>query len=161
MADTVRIIAIGGTIGVLVAGAFAAPAFFQTALADEPVKIASSAFADMFAKPFNPKSLVKFDITYGPSVSTEVRHSVTISKISYGQREYVSIVTTPSGTYSSDALTSPNVRYPGVDVTRKVRWHANWDDRTFAGAFAGGIWTSVTSGSITTLTYSPAPAARS
>src|SRR4051794_30504324 len=117
MADIVRIIAIGGTIGALIAGGLAAPAFLQGALADEPAKVASSAFADIFPKRFDPDGLVKFHITAGPGVSTDVERSKTITKISYGHRSYVEVVTTPSGTYSSDALTSPNVRYPGIDVT--------------------------------------------
>ncbi len=160
MADTVRIIAIGGTVGALIGGGLAAPAFMPSALADEPAKAAISSFAEIFPKPFDPKSLVKFDITYGPGVSTDVQHSSTISKIEYGHRTYVSIVTTPSGTYSSDALVSPYVRYPGIDVSPKYSGHHHWSYSWFHGSAGSGSWTSFTSGSITYFTYSFKPAAR-
>ena len=42
--------------------------------------------------------------------------SVEIKKIGYGEVSYVTVSTTPSGTYSSDSLASPYVRYPGIRV---------------------------------------------
>ena len=157
MVDKVRVIAIGGTIGALVAGSLAAPALFQHALADEPAKVMTKSFNELFPKPFDPKSLLKFHITAGPNVSLDVQKTATISKISYGHRTYVAIVTTPSGTYSTDALMSPNVRYPGIDVTPKG--HGAFSYRTFSGPFGTGTWTSFSEGSITYLTYSFTPKA--
>jgi hypothetical protein len=157
MVDKVRVIAIGGTIGALVAGSLAAPALFQRAFAEEPAKVVTKTINELFPKPFDPKTLLKFHITTGPDVSLDVKKSATISKISYGHRTYVSIVTTPSGTYSSDALTSPNVRYPGIDVTPKG--HGAFSYRSFVGPFGTGTWTSFTEGSLTYLTYSFSPKA--
>lgn len=157
MADIVRIAAIGGTVGALVAGSLAAPSFFQSAVAEEPVKAASAAFADILPhRPFDPSGLVKFDVILGPGVSTDVQHSSVVAKISYGHREYVSIITTPTGTYSSDALTSPNVRYPGIDLVPEFEGHWGLPYRLL-----GGKWTSTTEGSITTFTFVPANSTQS
>ena len=109
-------------------------------MAEEPAKVATKSFNEIFPKPFDPKSLLKFDIATGPNVSLDVKKTSTISKISYGHRTYVSIVTTPSGTYSTDALTSPNVRYPGIDVTPKG--HGAFSYRSFVGPFGTGSWAS-------------------
>ncbi len=68
----------------------------------------------------------------------------------------VSIVTTASGTYSSDALTSPYVRYPGIDVDPDLRGDQfTAGDVDHDGRAARGTWTSVTSGSITYFSYGP------
>jgi len=150
MADIVRIVAIGGTAGMLIAGSLAAPMFWQKALASEPAKVAT-VFTDILPRqPYDPSGLLKLDVEIGSGVSTDIRRSAIVSKISYGHREYVSIIQTPSGTYSSDALTSRNVRYPGIDVVR----HA---EGSWLNPFRfGGKWTSSTSGSITTFTFVPA-----
>ena len=50
-----------------------------------------------------------------PVVSTDVVSSASIRKIGYGRVSTVRVVTTATGTYSSDALASPNILYPGVD----------------------------------------------
>lgn len=42
----------------------------------------------------------------------------TIKKIGYGNTEFVHVLQTPSGTYSTDALQSPNIEYPGVTKKR-------------------------------------------
>jgi hypothetical protein len=155
MADIVRVVAIGGTIGALIAGSLAAPAFLQKAFASEPAKVAS-VFTDILPRqPYDPSGLLKLDVVLGPGVSTDVQRSAIVSKISYGHREYVSIITTPSGTYSSDALTSANVKYPGIDVV--PRFEGNW----FNPFRFGGKWTSSTSGSITTLSFVPANSTQS
>ncbi len=142
MADKVRIIAITGTIGALVGGALAMPAFFQGAVANEPAKVAIASVSDLFPAPFDPKSLVKYDVVFDDTISTETKASGTVKKIGYGYKTLVSIVTTPSGTYSSDALTSPNVRYPGIEV---VPVHRHRDKPRFWASSSSspyGTWTS-------------------
>lgn len=67
-------------------------------------------------------TLVKFDdrtyeIAYSDSVSLEPVRSSVISKIGYGTITHVNVATTDTGTYSSDGLTSPHVRYPGIVVS--------------------------------------------
>lgn len=60
----------------------------------------------------------EFEINFGAGIDTTALSSVTVKKIAYGNEITVNIVTTPSGTYSSDALISPHVLYPGVEVTQ-------------------------------------------
>lgn len=100
------------------------------AIATIVTTLAGMAFADevMFGKPVNGLSddLVRFDDRYyhvrqDESVSTTVLGHSRVRKIGYGQSSYVDIVTTPTGTYSSDAMYSPHVRYPGIEVERAFR----------------------------------------
>jgi hypothetical protein len=57
-----------------------------------------------------------FSVTYEESVSREATSQVEVRKIGYGKTRIVNIITTSSGVYSSDALTNPHFRYPGVHV---------------------------------------------
>lgn len=57
-----------------------------------------------------------YSVTYDDTVSTEVLGTQTVRKIGYGNSEIVTITSTPSGTYSSDAMFSPHFKYPGVEV---------------------------------------------
>lgn len=59
-------------------------------------------------------------IALASTVSTDVKKVSTIRKIGYGRETIVRIVTSASGTYSTDGLASPYVRYPGVTVSRAV-----------------------------------------
>ena len=115
-----RVVAISAGVAVLVAGLLATPAMFPQAFANEPQSQLLDTSKDLFppTRAFDPKSLRKYDVDLNEDVvSTEVTHRDVVSKIGFGQRTIVSIITTPSGTYSSDALVSPYVRYPGIDVT--------------------------------------------
>ena len=72
-------------------------------------------------------TLRKFDGRYfaigtEPSVSLEPLSSATVRKIGYGWTTFVNVVTTSSGTYSTDGLISPHVRYPGV-YTERLNLH--------------------------------------
>lgn len=160
MADTVRIIAITGTIGALVAGSLAAPAFLSGAFANEPASTALKSAMDLFPPPFDPKKLVKYDIVFDDSVSTEVQSTQLVKKIGYGHKTLVSIVTTPSGTYSSDALTSPNVRYPGIEVTPKHRHRSRVWISSSSSSYGTSSSIGFSSGSFTYYTYSFKPAPR-
>lgn len=149
MTDYVRMIAIGGVVGGLVAGSLAAPSVFG-AVTDVPAKIvAATTLSDLFPPPFDPKKLRKYAITFDETVSSEAKHADTIKKIGYGHKTLVSIVTTPSGTYSTDAIASPYVRYPGIDVAPKRRWSSggywvhtytsNWGTSVSSGFSTGSI----------------------
>ena len=117
-----RVVASSAGLAVLVAGLLATPAIFPQAFADEPQSHLLDTAKDLLPAPvFDPKSLRKFDVDINDKqVSTEVTHRDVVTKIGFGQRTVVSIITTPSGTYSSDGLVSPYVRYPGIDVTPKA-----------------------------------------
>jgi len=72
-------------------------------------------------------TLRKFDGSYyaigtEPSVLLTPESTTTVRKIAYGRTTFVNIVTTSSGVYSTDGLTSPNVRYPGI-YTEELRLH--------------------------------------
>lgn len=120
MQDIARMTAIGG----LVAGVLAVVAIMPDAMravADEPRAMVSNAIEQLFPPPFDARVFRKYAIHFDETVSTDVsaRHSVT--KIGFGQVTQVSIVTTPTGTYSSDGLVSPHVRYPGIEVAPSRR----------------------------------------
>jgi hypothetical protein len=165
MAFPIRTVFLSGALAGLVAGAIAAPAFFPAAFAAEPQKHLLDTTAEMFPKPFNPKSLKKFDIVVDDSVSTKPLRTEVVSKIGFGHRSLVAIVTTSSGTYSSDAIASPYVRYPGIDVTPKEededydRHHHSWFG-VATSPYGTRTWSHVTNGSFTFITSTFTPARR-
>lgn len=81
---------------------------------------ASASYADAFKAP--PLStLVKFndrayEVNYADWVSLDPLSNATVRKIGYGHVNTINIATTSTGTYSSDALVSPHVQYPGISV---------------------------------------------
>ena len=155
-----RTVAISGGLAALVAGALASPAVFPQAFADEPQHSLVKTASEIFPKPFDLKLLKKFDVTFDKSVSTEVIGTQIVRKIAFGQKSEVAIVTTPSGVYSSDALTSPYVRYPGIDVAPKYP-HNFFSYSMSTSRYGTGIWTSFSRGSFTFYNYSFTPTTRS
>ncbi|MEQ1771382.1 MAG: hypothetical protein ABL879_16255 [Devosia sp.] len=120
MSDYVRTIALTGLAGAVVAGLFAIPAFLPAAIAnEEPARTLLSSKMELFPQPFDTTTLAKYDVVFDATVSTKVLSTQTIKKIGYGRVSNVTIVKTPSGTYSSDAIVSPYVQYPGVEVSKK------------------------------------------
>ncbi|WP_196259574.1 hypothetical protein [Pelagibacterium limicola] len=82
---------------------------------------ASYADAISVAPPAPLSTLVKFgdrdyEVTTADWVSLDPISSNTVRKIGYGRVSEVAIVTTSTGTYSSDGMISPHVRYPGISV---------------------------------------------
>jgi len=154
MASTLRIIAIGGAVGTLIAGGLAGLMFLQNASAEEPAKAPAASFSDLFPQPpaFDPRTLRKFAVVVGPGVSTDVEHTSTISKIVHGHRSFVTVITTASGTYSSDGLASPYIKYPGIDVDPIRQSYRGWAAPVGDSELG---WTSVTSGSITYFIFGP------
>lgn len=149
MSDFVRTVAITGAIGALISGGLALPAYLPTAMAQEqPLQALLNPGPQLFPEVFDPDSLVKFDVRIDDSVSTKVSSTQTVRKIAFGKLSTVSIVHTPSGTYSSDAIFSPHVLYPGIELTQKSDLEA-----LTAQLEATGItgWTPVYSGSFVLL----------
>jgi hypothetical protein len=109
----------GGIIGLVVAGSLALTSLLPPAIADEqPFRTLLSTGEELL--PDGPlPTFFKPHWTIEPSVNTDIVKQQTIRKIGYGRTEFVDIVTTPTGTYSSDAITSPYVRYPGIHDTRR------------------------------------------
>ena len=119
----------GGLIGLVVAGALALASTLPPAIADEqPFRTLLSTGEELMPDaPLRP--FFKPHWTIEPSVNTDIVKQVTVRKIGYGRTEFVDIVTTPTGTYSSDAIVSPYVRYPGIHDTRRRPdgFFAIWD----------------------------------
>jgi len=128
---------------------FALPSLLPAAIAnEEPARTLLSSASEIFPPPFDPASLVKYTYDLAPSVSTEVLKESTIRKISYGNTEFVHVLQTPSGTYSTDALQSPHVEYPGV---LKKRTH----DQIGLAFWSNGRWVvekPMSAGSFVTIT---------
>jgi hypothetical protein len=150
MSDYLRLITSGSILGLLAAGMLALPSLLPSALADEePAKTLLSSMDELWPPRFDTDNLVKYDFTIEPSVSTDVVKTRTVRKIGYGRTEFVEIYTTPTGTYSSDGLASPHIRYPGIHKELK---------RSVIGEIAlwsGGGWQVVremNAGSFVTIT---------
>ncbi len=92
-----------------------------TALAAIGPGMVIDVLADEMPTGFDTGNLVKFndrdyEVTYQPWVDTTPTSSATVKKVEGGQVSYVTVSTTATGTYSTDAMTSPNVQYPGISV---------------------------------------------
>ena len=145
MLNVVRTITYGVFAGSILAMTIVAPAQMG-ALAEEPVKAAVTAIGDLFPPSVNPKMFRKYNITFDDSISTDVQRTQVVKKIGHGRTSEVTIVTTPSGTYSTDGMLSPNVRYPGIE--KRVK---SWpEDFYFAD---GGKWMSYADGSFIYLVF--------
>ena len=146
MDSAVRAIAFGGFAGTVLALCLVAPAQ-MSALAEEPMQAAAATIEDLFpAEPVDLRKFRKYAFTLDDTVSTDVQRTRVITKIGHGLKSQVTVVTTPSGTYSTDGLLSPNVRYPGIE--KRVR---NWpEDFDFA---EGGKWMSYADGSFVYLVF--------
>jgi len=146
MLDRVRITMIGGMLGAAIAGALVTPAVIA-ATAEVPVNPVATVIDDLFAPTVNAKDFTRYAITFDDTVSSDVQRSRAITKIGYGHKSTVTVVTTPSGTYSSDAIVSPHVRYPGIEV-EQLSLVPPVDP-------SNGYWSSVTQGSLTWLVFVP------
>jgi len=106
-----RHLLLGMTLGAVCATAIAAigPGMVIEAFADEaPVGI-------------DPAKLVRYEdrdyiVDYDASVATEPLSTARVKKVEAGKVSYVTITTTATGTYSSDAMFSNHVQYPGISV---------------------------------------------
>jgi hypothetical protein len=152
MIDTLRMIAIGGAIGALFVGTLTAPQFMRAVADDhvEAIEIAAATVDDLFGPgTVDSKAFRKYDITIDDTVSTEIKSTRVIKKIAHGRTSMVEIVTTPTGTYSTDGLQSPHVRYPGIEVESK----GDGAGFLYGQRSGGGFWSMVTTGSFTYITY--------
>lgn len=127
----------------------ALPGLLPPAIAnEEPAHTLLSSASEIFPPPFDFSGLAKYTYDVAPTVSTEVLKQSTVTKIGYGRTEIVRVLQTPSGTYSSDALESPYVEYPGV-TKKRVR-----GERGLA-FWSNGRWVmqdAVSAGSFVTIT---------
>lgn len=116
--QTLRSVALGGLLGVLGAGTLLMPSLLPPALADdEPMRTLVEAIEGPAATVIDGSAFVKPDWTVEPWVSSEAIEERVIRKIAFGRTEFVTVMTTATGTYSTDSLDSANVRYPGIHPT--------------------------------------------
>ena len=81
------------------------------------------AFADSAQTGIDPSALVKFegsdyDVQYDDWVDTTPTSKTRVKKVEFGHVSYVDITTTSTGTYSTDAMFSNNIQYPGITVNQ-------------------------------------------
>lgn len=139
MRDITKVIAAGAVIGSLAAGLLALPSVLPAARADdEPVRSMLKT-ADEILPPHRVDGSVflkpEADSVIEPWVQSDVLEEVTVRKIGYGHTEFVRIVTTATGTYSSDGLDSPHFRYPGIHPSLVVD-----DSEPFIALWDGEKW---------------------
>lgn len=114
----------GFAIGVLAVALFLGGSRIPPALAAEaPFETVLSSANDLSPPPFDAENLVRFGddayrVTTDEGVSLEPESATLVTKIGFGRVQSVSVVTTSSGTYSSDGVVSRYIRYPGVHVER-------------------------------------------
>lgn len=151
MSNFVRTIAITGGIGAVIAGVLALPAVWPAVAAEQtlqPLQALVNPTEPLFPELFDPDSLVKFDVAIGAGVSTKVTSTQTVKKIAYGNESVVSILHTQTGVYSTDAVGSPYILYPGIEVTPKPGIEALSDALNEAGVLD---WTPIYKGSFVLL----------
>ena len=112
------IVGVAGAL--LVGGAVALQTLAPQAIADEiVVPSPTTTVQSLFKKPLDGGRFVKVPETVvEPWVQMEATSEVTVRKIAYGRTSFVSVMTTQTGTYSSDGLASPHVLYPGIHMGR-------------------------------------------
>lgn len=120
MSFSVRQIVGAGILAAAAAATVTTPNLVQHAFAAEPT---AKSLLDSLSvgRVFDPSKLVRFgddfySVNVEPGVSGQVTEEHVIRKIGMGRTSFVHIVTTPTGTYSSDGLASPYIRYPGIEV---------------------------------------------
>lgn len=115
MQDKWKYAVIGAVAGTAAAVIFAAPSIIPLAMADEqPIRTLQAVKTEALNL-FEPRrlNLFKPQWTADDTVSQEVESSYQVRKIEAGRSSVVQVITTSSGVYSSDAMGSPHVRYPG------------------------------------------------
>ena len=80
------------------------------------------AFADSAPTGIDPTALVRFegsdyDVQYDDWVDTTPTSKTRVKKVEAGRVSYVDITTTSTGTYSTDAMFSDHIQYPGITVS--------------------------------------------
>jgi hypothetical protein len=133
-----RPVVIGAVIGGIAAAMMVMGVHLPNALArEEPFHTALSSLDQLLPEPISTDNLVRFAdadwaVSVAPGVSLTPIHSALVTKIGFGHRKLVQISTTASGVYSSDAITSPYVKYPGIHVTRLAQGAGDSDVESLA-----------------------------
>jgi hypothetical protein len=140
MRDKTKGILGGGIAGLVFALALAVPSILPPAVADEePFNTMLKTGDEIIDEPFDAAGLMKFDdAIVEPWVSTDVVRERTVRKIGYGRTSFVKIITTTTGTYSTDGLGSPYISYPGIHRTGTQGGGGG-----FVAILSGDGWTTI------------------
>lgn len=131
-----KYMALGALVGVAVSVTLAWPGLVPRAIADEqPLKLLQASKQDLLDMFDGNAEFFKPGWTVEDSVSTDVLSTRTVRKIEAGRTSFVTIATTATGVYSSDGLTSTNVRYPGI--------HAEHQQAVLLAILTGGSWSVI------------------
>ena len=84
---------------------------------------------------------------YDDWVATDPLSTARVKKVEAGKVSYVSITTTATGTYSTDAMFSNHVQYPGISVTPAE------PDRNVFRYWTNGRWSAFSTGTAGSFTY--------
>ena len=128
--------ALGGLIGFAVSIVLVSPGIMASVSADEPLKILTENTQQLVDRFEGNAEFFKPNWTVEDTVSTEVLSTQSVRKIEAGRTSFVTVATTATGVYSSDGLTSPNVRYPGI--------HAEHRQGVMLAFLTGGGWSFFT-----------------
>ena len=138
-----RHLLLGMTVGAICATVIAAigPGVVLQAFGDE-----------MAIKGVDAASLVKFEereyiVDYDDWVATDPLSTTRVKKVEAGKVSYVTITTTATGTYSTDAMFSNHVQYPGISVEEAE------PDRNFFRYWTNGRWSSFSTGTAGSFSY--------
>ncbi|MHA6729412.1 hypothetical protein [Devosia sp. A369] len=124
-----------------------------TALAAVGPGVVLQAFGDESAiHGVDPSRLVRFEerdylVDYEDWVATDPLATARVKKVEAGKVSYVTITTTDTGTYSSDAMFSRHVQYPGISVQSAE------PDRNFFRYWSHGAWSGFSTGVAGSFTY--------
>jgi hypothetical protein len=127
-----RHLLLGMTLGAICATALAAigPGLVVQAFGDENV-----------VNGVDAARLVRFEnrdynVDYEDWVATDPLSTTRVKKVEAGKVSYVTITTTASGTYSTDAMFSRHVQYPGIsveDAYRRPNRFSYWTNGKWSG----------------------------
>lgn len=128
-------------------------AICATALAAIGPGMVFEAIADEFAPSgVDAASLVKFEgrdyvVDHEDWVATDPLSTTQVKKIEAGKVSYVTITTTATGTYSTDAMFSNHIQYPGISVS------AAEPDLNFFRYWTNGRWSAFSTGTAGSFVY--------
>lgn len=128
-------------------------AICATALAAIGPGVVIQAFGDeMAVNGIDPSRLVKYEerdylVDYDDWVATDPLSTSRVKKVEAGKVSYISITTTATGTYSTDAMFSNHVQYPGISV------EAAEPARNFFRYWTNGRWSAFSTGTAGSFTY--------
>lgn len=147
MEKLVRPVAIGVAIGGLLAALYLTATSLPNARADEgPLETVLQSVNDLNPSyRVDPDTLVRigdeaWTVTADASVSLTPVSTSTVRKVVYGQVKVVTISTTSSGVYSSDAIVNPHIQYPGITVQRLLPDTGHFGEDKLAYWASGKGW---------------------